>query len=376
MLKKSLFILAVAILAVSCRREPIPVPEPNTQYTFFECIEDCYGDFYGNGTDNYVVTLASCREDSRIYMAFDLNCPVNPSGLGVAGGKYVPLRGGSNPAYTYIEGAVNGAGEITGSFLEEKTGGSSFFRVFEGSVNFTYNGKVVTVSGTVSVEGELVDLYYEGVPAVNDYREPEPDPDPKPDPEKVDMNVTYVSAANYGDWYDCGYDDWYVELWDDDSALGEYIQLDILTSKIGEKKLPAGTYPVSVEYAANTTLGAWLEYEDEQAGTVSDWGGAWYMYYDAKNESRELVYGATKGTVTIVERDGIYSITVNCEDEEWGGSFKAVYSGVVDTVDESATAVTKASSKNTRAKGGVCVSKKGARGIELKLEKYPHRIHL
>lgn len=367
-MKRIFLFIATVALVCSCHDRHRPDPEPyNTFYSFYECIEDYYGGYYSEDTDNYLVSLATCKEDKSIYIVLDMICPKGVPASGLAGGDYIPLRSGNSSSYTFVSGYVDGTGAQAGSYLEEYLGGDSsrFYNISSGDVNVSYKGNVLFFSGTVNVDGEMVDFYFEGVPVVNDNSDPEPEPDPEP--EVINMPVTYAVATNWGDWYTTDTDDWFIELYNENSKTGENIIIDILSSKIGSKTLPTGTFPISMDPYPDYALGSWLETNDKDE--VTDYGGTWYI------DDNILTYGATSGSITISTSDsGTYTIRVDCADDDWNGAFKATYRGEI----EYGSASSSMSVDGRRTRGLPAVRNRTAKMntmSEVKHRDAPHRIN-
>ena len=340
-MKRIFALLAIASALCACRKEPVIVPG-NEGFDFFACNEDFYGDYYGNGCDNYVLTLSGCPDSPGLFLVLDLNGRYNPNGLGVSAGMYRVCRG-SDAEYTFVEGAINGSGQLSGSFFEVATGSvSEYTTVKGGHIGISYQGNILIIEGTLNAGSRDYDIYCRCVPVVTDCTADDPvipdDPDPDmPDvPENVEMTVTSVQAANYGNWYTDKADDWFILLENKNtSKTGERISIDLFAEP-GSRTLPLGTFPISEEYVPQTALAGWMD----DSGDELDYGGVWYEI------GSYIWYGATSGTITISKTNGNYTIKVNCVDDIEGGTFKASYTGGIDYFEpDAAPAATKASGR-------------------------------
>ena len=131
-MKKVLLLIATAILALSGCREKVEPVYVDSLGNFNDATAKFYGDFYGNGTHNYFLTLFSGYMDDNYellgagrYVSFELNVPASPA-LGIPAGTYTPQKNERYPEYTYLKGYRGG--------LDENLG------IISGSYVFTYEG--------------------------------------------------------------------------------------------------------------------------------------------------------------------------------------------------------------------------------------------
>ena len=169
-MKKVLLLIATAILALSGCREKVEPVYVDSLGNFNDATAKFYGDFYGNGTHNYFLTLFSGYMDDNYellgagrYVSFELNVPASPA-LGIPAGTYTPQKNERYPEYTYLKGYRGGLDEnlgiISGSYVFTYEGSSDvpsvmmitdeYFYV----VVFNYNSSVnaANITGTIPLD--------------------------------------------------------------------------------------------------------------------------------------------------------------------------------------------------------------------------------
>lgn len=330
-MKKLICIFAFAAVLAGCRK-PEPEPDPIPVLDDFNVAEALYyGNYYDNGCDNYFVRLVSGRVDESLALVgaghilnFDFNVPLG-EGKGIPGGHYTALHAGNELYFTFVRGITNGDGYVSGSYLAEFAGNEELGNVFEvtdGFVDVSYAGNVCIMEGTIYLDGAVYDIYYEGGMTVTDCREPDPGPDPV-DPEvpqnPVLNNLSEAAAINYGDFYECGADNWFIELFTPNyDKTGESVLLEIVSGN-GERELPTGTFLITDDIKPGVAVFGW-----DSEGYVY---GTWYCY------DKVAHYGATEGSITISRKGTDYTITFDCYDSWEENSFRGSYTGRVDYYD-------------------------------------------
>ena len=147
-----------------------------------------------------------------------------------------------------------------------------------------------------------------------------------------------ISAENYGDWYELGYDNWFVMI-DPSTGVGDYVMFDLLAASTGTDNF-LGTYTISDSYGKATGVSGYLYGGYYMAGC---W---YYRCEDAENISSFApmvdgwieVVGNDDGTITIefdAWDDADYNIT---------GSWTGVCTPVIESLS-----VAKKTSKATKS---------------------------
>lgn len=137
-------------------------------------------------------------------------------------------------------------------------------------------------------------------------------------------NLVFANYENYGDFYENGAANWYIQM--QDYSFENMVTVEIQTALNATSFV--GTYPISDTFAAGTAVFGFT-YNDYLYGTL--WG--------LVNED-ELVIDAVlaaSGSVTIAEAAEGYTITVDIADEN-GRTAKATYTGAVEPFPTEATA--------------------------------------
>jgi len=331
------FLLATAFAFTSCNEERIsprdPEPAPNTDYA----MAFYYGDYYGNGLDNYILELVDGELDeygtligSGMFLALDLNTLIS-NDMAISTGDYLPLLVPSeSKSFTFVTGADQGD-IIVGSYVYEKT--------FRGYVNlYIVTGGVVTVersrntyyiTAEVIAGGREMTFVYEGAISFIDDREE----------ETYNARLENLSQAElcyFGQAYgDTGtdYANWILFLGDEDIDLqtlrghGDMIQIEFNTASSATKKITEGRYKMMAEFANKNfkEFSIVPGYIDSNG----DYYGAWYFNDDLGRE-----FQATDGWMDVsIDQKNEYTINFEFTDSYSGNTVKGEYSGKVKYTD-------------------------------------------
>jgi hypothetical protein len=350
-MKKVLLLIATAILALSGCREKVEPVYVDSLGNFNDATAKFYGDFYGNGTHNYFLTLFSGYMDDNYellgagrYVSFELNVPASPA-LGIPAGTYTPQKNERYPEYTYLKGYRGGLDEnlgiISGSYVFTYEGSSdvpSVMMITDGSIRVAYAGNRLLVNGIIVADGHEYELRYEGNVYALDMRTPDVPTNP------VLNRLNDCEAVNYGKNYNnVNADDWWFCLYSEDfDDTKECVEFEIL-APAGSTTLPTGTYRIENEVIA-PGMGVYGWVNDDNT-----FGGTWYCY------GGYATYGATEGYVNITAVGDRYTIDFSCYDGVEENSFSGRFSGGIRYFEPSDFAVAKSCSVKTKS-GDVLVS--------------------
>ena len=138
-------------------------------------------------------------------------------------------------------------------------------------------------------------------------------------------NLVFANYENYGDFYESGAANWYIQM--QDYSFENMVVVEVQTALNATSFV--GTYPVSDTFAAGTAVYGFTGSDDYLYGTL--WG--------LVNEDDLVIDAvlAASGSVTIAEAAEGYTITVDIADEN-GRTAKVTYTGAVEPFPTEATA--------------------------------------
>lgn len=230
--------------------------------------------------------------------------------------------------------ATLGMGEYTYEEMAEELGCDGMAKedmfIYSGSAVYVYDSNLnvegygivsgsVTVSGSGSkytFTGEVIDengttwnFSYSGNININEQQ----DDDDDNDDDVISVNFTdlvYADCNNYGDYFECGANDWYFEVYNEE----EYgVCFDILSSS---NTIPTGTFTLSDSYKAGVALVGSFDEDDYTCG-------AWYFdpeYYIAPCDN---------GTISISKNGSEYTITFDLTCSEYDTYYKGTFTGTI-----------------------------------------------
>ena len=137
-------------------------------------------------------------------------------------------------------------------------------------------------------------------------------------------NLVFANYENYGDYYQTGAANWYIQL--QDYAFNNLVIIEVQTAL--DATSFAGTFNINDTYAAGTAVGGFI-YSGYYYGTV------WVGIDDNGQPIDDLL--AASGTVSIVDAgNGNYTLTIDAADEN-GRKLNASYTGAFELFPEGAS---------------------------------------
>lgn len=112
-------------------------------------------------------------------------------------------------------------------------------------------------------------------------------------------------AEWYGDYYECGYGNWYIYI-ETDEMTGDSIILDLIKEGLTYTGDPTGVYTAATSLTADTFIPGFVEEYEGETYTP----GSWMLNYESY-----LMAPLYNGTVTITRSGDLYTITINCTDD-------------------------------------------------------------
>lgn len=140
---------------------------------------------------------------------------------------------------------------------------------------------------------------------------------------KMSGNDIYMSITNYGDYYEVGCNNYWIDIYEDgNTGVGLYLSLDLLTNASADAL--AGTYTPS--YDATSYEKVYVEGGIDEEGYLF---GCWLLTLDGDSvdESGPLA-PMYDGTITLAKSGSKYTVTYNCYDDAGNkitGSVSAEY---------------------------------------------------
>lgn len=319
--------------------EPAPEPEFDKELTLKYMYGEYYGTEYTNGsTYNYYITLSDYAIDEEGYYpdnatvyALDLFSSVKGEG------EYVTIPNGTYTLDLYESFAAN-------------TLGSGYSCMADANDNYYFLSEATVVVNDNSIDavlkfedGQLHHITYKGsLFAYNSEGDGSGDDDWGDDEWgdewedyyyttltddfsfAVDSEDAYCYCGYYGDFYEIGYNNHYVEFYEDiNTGNGLYLLLDLLgtpTSTTVE-----GTYTALDEYATDYEYTFVTGYPDEEGYMF----GSWITTIEDGQVTETSMYAPLyDGTITISNNGGIMTAKINCHDDAGNaitGTFTAAY---------------------------------------------------
>lgn len=310
------FMIAAAALMVGCGGNEVPDPDPNPnggEEYYGLILNDAQvlnrGDYYGNGTNSYIVTMNKMEngEPARIFVAEIVTPEVN-DGI-IPEGKYTVADG------AMAEGSLDGL--LTGSFFVRNTAENGYIQLATDGfleVKHIAEGYQLTaeISGIDASTGESVSKAegrFEGqpkmigLPASNNYTVYNP-------------AVCQAVYTPYGD----GIAFWTIIMADNNLINGKYpariTQMILVVEDNGPEVLPQGTFYV------DNYLGGVMNAQLVNVNVLME------------SETSEVEDYAVDGKLTI-KANGEGKYTVEAVSFGEFGAYKQSYSGAVQLFDES-----------------------------------------
>ena len=274
-----------------------------------------YGEMYTPGYGNYYFYLSDkgfdeyggCYPNGNYYR-FDIYAPLaeNPDHVQIPVGTYT-----FDPEDTYAMGTFSSY--YSCYFTTDADGWQNEMIPYEdGTLTVTEDGMVAELV----IQGETVRLEYSGDYAlINEASD-------NLSTLTGDLDISFgedclAMYANYEDYYDCGYSNWYIQMINPD-AVGDYLILDLLSASADAAAGFLGSYTGAFTFEGSTFISGWID------GGYP--GGSWYLEIDEYGDYSQQAPLKT-GEITISQdENGIYTIDLDVMDDadntitmEWSG---------------------------------------------------------
>lgn len=305
-------VMSLLVFAASCKKEKPDNPQTDS-LIFTNAIAGYYGTEYSEAYNYYTVLATEMEVDSNGYYASAgeaVTIDFFSADSVLAEGTYT-LSAGTYAADTFDV-------EYTKWYEINDAGEETEFGIKSGSVTVSKSGEqyVFTVNLVDSLD-QVRTGYYRGALLVEDQTSGGGNGDENyagepQTPTEVTLTIPTdsIAASNYGDYYESGTDNIYLEMWD---ANNNYIALELFTAK-GATTLPVGTFNFATTYAANTILPGSLFWGIFPSGSFVSVG--------------ENLFWLEGGSVTIDLTGSTYTVTV-AVTSHYGSTINATYTGTV-----------------------------------------------